>query len=511
MLKAKRKIIISIICLITFLVISFIIFTIFCKKNSKIISKIYINDIDVSKMSIDEANKILLSKTDSSKSLHLTYKDFETTILPSEIDFSFDISSTVQEAYSIGRTNNIFVNCFQIISALFSPKHISVKYNYNQEKLDAILNNINYELPGIMVEPSYYIENDSLIVCKGSDGIILCKSDTKNFILSALSNLNSSNVIEIDIPVQFVSPHNIDIDKIYNEIYSEVQNAYIEKEPFNLHINQDGIDFAISMEEAKTLLQSDSSEYIIPLKITKPDITINDLDKEIFVDTLATYTTRYNVNNVNRSNNVEIATSKLNNVIIFPDEIFSYNKTVGERTISAGYKEASIYTSNGVESGLGGGVCQVSSTLYNAILRANLDIVERKNHRYSVPYVPLGCDATVSYGSIDFKFKNSRKYPIKLQAYAKNGIVSISVIGMNEDVEYDISFSTKQVYTIPFETKYIYDSALSSASQIIEQKGSYGYKINNYKIIKLNNSIISESLISSDTYSPLTQIIRIGN
>lgn len=183
---------------------------------------------------------------------------------------------------------------------------------------------------------------------------------------------------------------------------------------------------------------------------------------------------------------------------------------VGERTIASGYKEASIYTTKGIEYGVGGGICQVSSTLYNAVLKANLDIIERKSHRYSVPYVPLGYDATVSYGSIDFKFKNSRKYPIKLQAFAKNGIVSISVIGMNENIEYDISFSSEQVYTIPFETKYIYDKSLSSGSQVIAQKGATGYKIDNYKIVKLDNSIISKTLISSDTYSPLTQIVRIG-
>ncbi|MCI8655500.1 MAG: hypothetical protein HFJ48_06525 [Clostridia bacterium] len=198
-------------------------------------------------------------------------------------------------------------------------------------------------------------------------------------------------------------------------------------------------------------------------------------------------------------------------LLFFLGEVFSYNDIVGDRTLSAGYKEATIYTINGIESGLGGGVCQVSSTLYNAVLKANLEIIERKNHRYSVPYVPLGCDATVSYGSIDFKFKNSREYPIKLKSSAQNGIISISVIGTKEELEYDISFSTKQIYTIPFETQYIYDNTLSHTSEIIEQKGINGYKIDNYKIVKLNELIISETLISSDIYSPLAQIIRVGN
>ena len=100
-----------------------------------------------------------------------------------------------------------------------------------------------------------------------------------------------------------------------------------------------------------------------------------------------------------------------------PSETFSYNKTLGERTIAAGYKEAKIYS-----NGLGGGICQISSTLYNAVLMSNLEIVERRNHQFVTSYLPAGRDATVVYGLTDFKFKNSRKYPVKINAGVQNGI-----------------------------------------------------------------------------------------
>lgn len=510
--QTKRTIILWILSISIVLILSLIIFTILQKQNPKILFNVHINNIDVSKMTIKEAKEKLYLELTCQKSLNLTYKDFETTLLPSDIDFSFDVENSIKEAYLLGRTSNIFVNCFHLISSIFHSQNINAKYNYNEEKLANVLNNINIELPGLKIEPNYYIDNNSLVICKGHNGIILCQTDIKELILSTFSNSNNSsiNTIKLDIPVKFAYCNNIDIDKIYKEIYSEPQNAYITKDPICFNMNVDGVDFAIPLEEVKKILEEDKKQYTIPLKITKANITIEDLDKEIFVDTISAYTSRYNISNVNRSNNVEIATRKLNNVIILPGETFSYNKIVGERTISAGYKEATIYTSNGVQHGIGGGVCQVSSTLYNAVLQADLDIIERKNHRYSVSYVPLGCDATVSYGSIDFKFKNTKKYPIKLQAFAKNGIVSISLIGLNENASYDISFVTKKICTIPFETKYIHDNTLSSGSKVIIQKGSYGYKINNYKIIKENGSLISETLISSDTYSPLTQIIRIG-
>ena len=258
------------------------------------------------------------------------------------------------------------------------------------------------------------------------------------------------------------------------------------------------------------MLQEEKSEYIVPLKITEAEIGIEDLGDSIFVDTLSTYTSKYDESNVNRSTNVKIATSKINNVILLPGETFSYNQTVGERTISNGFKEASIYTSKGVEYGLGGGICQVSSTLYNAVLEANLDIVERKNHRYAVTYVPNGRDATVSYGSIDFKFKNTRKYPIKLVASAKNGICSISVKGIKEDVEYNVTVTTRKLQTTPFETKYINDNTLAKGTQVVKQHGYYGYKYETYKVLSLNGTVVSTTLLSTDTYTPLTKIVRVG-
>lgn len=316
--QLKKEKILLVIIIVIFVLLSSIIFAIFSMTSSKISNRVYINNINVSNKSIKEAKKILSSKICSSTSLHLTYEDFETTIFPSEFDFSFDINSTIQEAYLIGKSNNVFFNYFQIVSSIFTPYNISIKYNYNQEKLDYILDNINLNLPGIMAEPSYYIENNSLIICKGTDGITLCKEELKKIILDTLCNSNSTNTVNLTIPVKFAFSSQINIEKIYNEIHCEAQNAFIEKNPFDFHMNVDGVDFSISMEEAKSLLQKNSNRYIIPLTITKPEITINDLDKDIFVNCLSNYTSNYNVGNANRSNNVEIATRKLNNIIVLP-------------------------------------------------------------------------------------------------------------------------------------------------------------------------------------------------
>lgn len=478
--------------------------------STKIIAGISINGIDVSGLTSKEATEkvsnILSERLNNS--LNLTYQDYTTTLIPSqEIDASYDISTAVEKAYLLGRSDNIFKNNFEIVYTYLSKNKIAMPLQYNEEKLESVVNNIALEVPGLVEQPSYYIENTELIILPGKEGLKLLQDETKNLIIETI---NISSSFNIELPVIIISPDKIDIQKIHSEIHTEPQNAYLVQEPFEIFVGSAGTDFAITIEEAQNLLQEEKEEYVIPLKITEAEIGVEDLGDGIFVDTLSTYTSKYDESNVNRSTNVKIAASKLNNVILLPGETFSYNQTVGERTISNGFKEASIYTSKGVEYGLGGGICQVSSTLYNAVLEANLGIVERKNHRYAVTYVPNGRDATVAYGSIDFKFKNTRKYPIKLVASAKNGICSISVKGIKEEVEYNVTVTTKKLQTTPFETKYINDSYLAKGTQVVKQHGYYGYKYETYKVLSLNGSVVSTTLLSTDTYTPLSKIVRVG-
>lgn len=217
-------------------------------------------------------------------------------------------------------------------------------------------------------------------------------------------------------------PNKIDLDAIYNEIHKEPVNAYYTQNPFRVFPSENGLDFEISLEDAKNLLQEEKDEYIIPLKILYPNVTTNMIGSEAFPDLLSNFSTKYAASNKNRTTNLILAANKINGTVLMPGETFSYNKTVGERTIAAGYKEAPIYVSGRVEDGLGGGICQITTTLYNAVLYANLEVTERSNHQFVPSYAGASRDATVVYGAIDFKFKNNREYPIKITCSVSNGI-----------------------------------------------------------------------------------------
>ena len=244
------------------------------------------------------------------------------------------------------------------------------------------------------------------------------------------------------------------------------------------------------------------------MKITEPTVTVASLGEKAFIDKLSRFTTNYDASNKNRDNNLKIASEKLDGTIVSPGETFSYNKTIGARTISAGFKEANAYSGGEVVLDVGGGICQLSSTLYNAVLLANLKITERHNHSLTTSYVQAGRDATVAWGSLDFKFENDRNFPIKIEATSRDGVVNVSIYGIKEDGDYTVLIDTKTLNVTEKKTVYKQDNTLAEGEEIVERKGSDGITSETYKTLLKNGVIISKETISKDTYSPLSQIIR---
>lgn len=479
-----------------------------------------IRNIDVSELTLDEAREKINSSINSElvPEIELKYgEEYKITLSPEQIEYKYNVEEALLKGYDVGRSGNIFVNNYTLLLTPFFEKNIDVNYMYNEEFLNNFIDDINSKIPGIVVEPNYYIEEDELIISKGKDGIQVDKEKLKSTILEAISSRDINEVLKedykqiIDIPVIDVKASLIDIDKIYNEIHREPQDAYYETDPYKIYADVDGIDFNVSVDEAKNIITSEEKdEYTIPLKITKAGKTINDLGTEAFPYLISSFSTKYDASNRNRSTNLEIAAEKINGKVLMPGEIFSFNKVVGKRTVEDGYKDAKIYADGGVVDGLAGGICQISSTLYNTVLLANLEIVERRNHSYTTSYVAAGRDATVVYGAIDFQFKNSRSYPIKIEASVKNGIAEFKMHGMPEENEYEIRILPVTTQSIPYGTSYIDDPTLAPGRQVVVQAGHAGYKVTTSIEKRLNGTVVSKEVISNDTYNPMKTIIRRG-
>lgn len=508
----KKSILTLIIIFFLILLISTI-FALINSTNTKIIGRIKINQIDVSNLEINEAYIKLEEELNKqiSKNINVKYGEYESTISLKQIGVECDTIEAVNTAYKIGREENIIKSNYQTILSYILGKKINLEIKINEEELNKIIEDIATKIPGKVQESSYSIEEENLIITSGIAGIELDKQKLKTTIIESIKNqIKGEEVGTIQLEVKDKEPDEINIEKIRNDIYKEAQNAYYDKSKSELHAHVEGIDIKIPIEEAKKIVKEPKEEYIIPLKITIPEITTDQVANNSFIDELSKYNTRYDESNINRTNNIKIATEKINGTIIMPGETFSYNKIVGARTIKAGYKEAAVYVNGKVVDGIGGGICQVSSTLYNAVLNANLEIISRRNHYFITSYVPASQDATVSYGTIDFKFKNTRKYPIKIECTAKNGISQVRIMGLKEEIEYEVVIKSEITEVIPYTTKYIDTEVLEKGTENIVQNGTNGYKSEAYRILKLNGNVISKTLLSKDSYNPMQRIIERG-
>lgn len=511
--KAKKSIVpVVIITILICLALFFsVIFALININNENILSGISIMNVDVSKLSKEDAlkkiNEIVASK--ETEDITLKYGDYETVINGKQFSIKFDTEKAINEAYNVGKDGNIIVNNYNILLTQILKKNIEIPVYYDEDALNKKVEDISSKIPGAVKQSSYYVEDEKLIIVKGTAGIKIKEKEIKKLIIDEIKKIDNKNNI-VTIPVENVEPDEIDIIKIRNEIYKEPQDAYVTKNPTKVHPHVNGVDFKITIEEAQKIIEEDKKEYTIPLKITIPKKTISNLGEEAFPELLSTYTTRYDASNYNRSNNLSIAASKINGTVLMPGETFSYNKIVGARTIEAGYKEAGAYAGGGVVQSVGGGICQISSTVYNTALLANLEIVDRSNHQFETSYVAASRDATVSWGYLDFKFKNNRTYPIKITASAKNGVAKVSIYGIKEETEYEVVIQSRILSYIPYSVKYIEDSSLAQGKEVVEQSGHNGCKSEAYRILKLNGQVVSKTLLSRDTYDPMQRIVRRG-
>lgn len=254
----------------------------------------------------------------------------------------------------------------------------------------------------------------------------------------------------------------------------------------------------------KSSFIKNKTEIKIPIKILDANVNANSLRKLEIKHKLMEFSTFFNNTNKNRTENLKLAASKINGYILKPGEIFSFNKVVGKRSKENGYKKAPVIIKGKTMYDVGGGVCQVSSTIYNAVLLLDLEIVERKNHSRPVDYVPLGQDATVEFDLIDFKFRNNTDGNLVLFTMIEKNRLNVMIYS-NKKANKNISLFSEIIETIPPSVKIEKDSSLRKG-KIRIKKGKQGYKVKVWKSSDGDN----KKVISIDTYSPIDTIIYVG-
>lgn len=513
--KKLKSFLLLLIPLFIFAILVGILSTVFAlinRDNETIFSGISVQGIDVSNLTIDEAKKKVSSIIGNhiSEEISLQHNDFQTVILPEQFGVSFDVDSAVEQAYYIGKSDNLIKNNYTILSLLLKNYNISPSINYDEDLLNSLIDSINAQLPDRVVNSGYSIDGTNLIITSGKDGILISSSDLKDEILSFLNDISSKNET-INIPVNNVGAEPINLDAIYKDIFKLPVDASYTTNPYVVYPSSNGLDFAIFMEEAKAIISNQQDEYTIPLKITYPNVTTNQIGNEAFPDLLSQFSTSFTSSGYNRSNNIILSSAKLNGLVLMPGEEFSYNQAVGQRTRAAGFREAGAYSNGKVVQEVGGGICQVSSTLYNAVLYANLEIVERTNHYFNPGYVKAGLDATVSWGGPDFRFRNNRNYPIRIVTDTSGKKLKVYIYGLKTDDDCTVVLDPRYISSVPYKTTYQNDASLATGETRVVSSGSNGCKTATYKYVyDKNGTLISSECISRDTYSPRNKVVAVG-
>ena len=236
---------------------------------------------------------------------------------------------------------------------------------------------------------------------------------------------------------------------------------------------------------------------------------IADASLEQIDAVVSEFSTAFNVRQTDRSSNIALAASKIDGLVLAPGDTFSFNSVVGRRTTAAGFRIAGVYVNGRHDFDLGGGICQVSTTLYNAVLLANLKITQRQNHSMAVPYVPVGQDATVDYGKIDFQFTNNMEEPVAISSFVEKGRITFRVLGTSEpEGKVVIERTDLRSWSLPIQE--VQDPSLPAGKRKVVEKGSPGYSVNTFRVVRRGTEELSREPLGKSLYRGGNRIIHVG-
>ena len=349
------------------------------------------------------------------------------------------VDEAADAAYAYGHTGSWYANLFDYVKSYLRPTEVnSASIVYNEEYIRTQCEKGIKFLEEELGDGSYEIDKENSLLCmvKGAGELKFDLADMTAVIIDALGDGKT----EIDYNYITSTPKMPDFQKIHDDLAAEPADAYFSDDgKFTVIDDVEGCDFDVTEAETIWKAAEPAADVEIPIKLTFPEVTGDYLRSLLYRDVLGTMTTYFPKSNENRISNIQLACSKIEGTILYPGDVFSYNDALGERTEEAGFKMAGAYSNGEVVEELGGGICQVSSTLYSAMLYAyRVNTVQRVPHYFPVDYLEKGYDATVSWPKPDFKFRNDTDYPIKIVTHcnAEEKSLTVEIMGTNLDGTY---------------------------------------------------------------------------
>ena len=494
--------------------------------DNQILKNVYLADINVGGMTKSEAMdavKQAAGQTYTTQDMVIDLSGTELRLSPKNTKASLDVKAAVNAAYDYGRTGTKSEQEQAYAASRTEPHIIGLLpyLNLDTDFIRSTLNTYAAETGSTLTQATYGLEGaepvlatdkfnekaptQTLVITLGTPGIGFDANAVYDQVLDAYS-LNQFRVT-VDTVTESAEPDPVDLDAIYKEFYIAPVDDTLDRKTFQTIPGSYGYEF--DLDAAKKLVeQAHYGETVrIPMQYIAPEIADGEV---LFQDVLGEYQTKH-TSNENRNTNLRLACEALNGVVLNPGETLSFNDTLGKRTAEKGYKPAPAYSGLETVDSIGGGICQVSSTLYYCTLLADLDVVSRVNHGFVPTYIDYGMDATVSWGGPDFKFRNSTSFPIQIQAEVSDGYVKVKLLGTDER-DYYIKMEYKITASQDPKTEYQdYEpnNAQGYRDGDVIQEGTTGYTVKTYKCKYSNqtNKLLSRDYTATSQYTTVNRIV----
>ena len=379
------------------------------------------------------------------------------------------------------------------------------------DKLESTLVQSSYAVSGKAPEKYDVIDescNQQIVIQLGTPGISI---DPEN-IFTAITQAYAEGSFSFEYTFPSVEPDALNLEEIFKEHCLAATDAALDPETFQITPSCYGYGFDIQAVTEALGKATAGEALTFDFIWLEPAVTVEALHESMFCDVLGEYKTTAGWSS-SRNTNLRLSSQAINGTILMPGETFSFNKTVGERTVEKGYGEGAGYIGGEVVPTIGGGICQVASTLYFACVLSDLKIVERHVHAYFPSYMPNSTDATVAWGALDYRFKNDSDRPIKLEVTASGSTVKVRILGVDTR-DYYVKFESKTIRKIPFDTVYVEyppdnPEGYTDGQVISKSSPCDGYESKTYrnKYDKETGKLISSKLENHDTYATRKKIV----
>lgn len=463
-----------------------------------------IGDVNVGGLTYEEAVAKLEKKLTGAyedKHMKITVLDRTLEITPEESEVTMDAGAIIEDAFSLDGTKNADLQIDVTDYLRLNKEAIRTRVQDFAKFFPANGKQTGWDILSEEVDGE---QVEILELTVGTDHYDLDPEALYNAVLDAYKEQN----FRLDYPCQQLNVGSIDLDAIYEDNCIEVMEAILDPDTHEVTRSIDGYRF--DLEAAREALETAEPGTVLtfPFEEIQPEMTTEELAAMLYRDTLGKFTAKASSQS-GRDTNLKLSCKAINGMILYPGETFSYNEALGERTAEKGYKPAASYVGGETVQTYGGGICQTSSSLYYCALLADLEIVSRSNHGFVSSYMPLGMDATVDWNGPDFQFRNNTEFPIRIEASASGGNVTVKLIGTDTkdyyvEMEYEVLSTTK-----PKTVEEEVEPGSGYKDGQVKTTPYTGYKVQTYKCKydKETNELISREKEAYSSYSKRDKVV----